>query len=180
MKCAFHVHTNLSDGAMFPQEAVRIYADLGFDVLAITDHEFLLGDSYYRDMKALDPLGMMLLVGIEADYVPWNYQHLLRILGTRETLHVLAHPASYYLEIGEICTYIKTTPFPVQAVEVTQGGRYTPEYDTPQMPVPGIATDDAHLPGDCGRAWVEMDRTRGPDLVIQAISAGDFRNRFYP
>lgn len=180
MKCAFHVHTNLSDGAMFPEEAVRIYADLGFHVLAITDHEFMLREGYYRAIRELDPLGMMLLAGVEADYVPWNYQHLLRIQGLRHILHVLAHPASYYMDLAEVKSCISSTPFKVDAIETTHAGRYTPEYDTPEIPVPAIATDDAHHPGECGRAWVEMEFSRNPDRVLQAIIAGDFRNRFYP
>jgi predicted metal-dependent phosphoesterase TrpH len=179
MKCAFHVHTNLSDGAMFPDEAIRIYADLGFGAIAITDHEFLLRDSYYQAIRRLEHYGMAVLIGVEADHVPWNYQHLLRIRGNSRTLHVLAHPASYYLQIGEINSYIKTAPFKVDAVETTQAGRYTPYYDDPAVSVPKIATDDAHLAGDCGKAWVEMEHTHDPDRIIRAIKAGDFQNRFF-
>jgi len=38
-KANLHCHTNLSDGALPPQEVKRIYKDAGYSVLAITDHE---------------------------------------------------------------------------------------------------------------------------------------------
>jgi len=38
LKCAFHVHTDWTDGKLTPLETVDLYGQAGFDVLAITDH----------------------------------------------------------------------------------------------------------------------------------------------
>lgn len=179
MKCALHVHTNLSDGAMTPEEVLQIYADLGFGCVAVTDHEFLLRDHYYRRIMTADHCGMIVLVGVEVDYEPWHYHHLLRIQGDRETLHVLAHPASYYLEPKEVSARLHREPFPVDAVEITHRGFYTPLYDTSELPRPKIATDDAHEPQECGRAWIETPQTNNPDQVLRAIKVGDFTVNFY-
>lgn len=38
-KSAMHVHTNISDGQLSPEEMKKAYRDLGFSVVAYTDHE---------------------------------------------------------------------------------------------------------------------------------------------
>jgi hypothetical protein len=179
MKCALHVHTNLSDAGFAPEEVVKIYADLGFGAVAVTDHEFLLRDNYVAVVEALPRYGMLVLAGVEIDYQPWNYQHLLRIQGRIETLHVLAHPSSYYMELNEVRKRLTSEPFPIDAVEITHRGFYTPLYDTHLLAIPKIATDDAHEPGDCGRAWIETPTTHDPDQLLRAIKAGDCQPCYY-
>lgn len=179
MKCALHVHTNLSDGSMELDEAVRIYADLGFGCVAITDHEFLLRKNYESLIERTQRYGMVVMTGIEIDYIPWHYQHLLRVHGHEDTLNVMCHPSAYYLEIDEVINRLNSEPFPVDAIEITYRGFYTPKYDSDLIGVPKIASDDAHEPGDCGRAWIEMEDSRDPDEIIKRIRAGDFRAGFY-
>ncbi len=38
-KANLHCHTNISDGALSPKEAIELYKNLGYSVLAITDHD---------------------------------------------------------------------------------------------------------------------------------------------
>jgi predicted metal-dependent phosphoesterase TrpH len=38
LKCALHTHSTESDGTLSPQHLVQAYQDVGFDVVAITDH----------------------------------------------------------------------------------------------------------------------------------------------
>jgi hypothetical protein len=179
MKCALHVHTNLSDAAFAPEEVVKIYADLGFGAVAITDHEFLLRDNYVTTITQLPRYGMIVLAGVELDYPPWNYQHLIRIQGEHETLHLMPHPASYYLELDEVRARLHSEPFAIDAIEITHRGFHTPLYDTAALAIPKIATDDAHEPGDCGRAWIETPDTTDPDRLIRAIRAGDCQPQFF-
>jgi DNA polymerase III alpha subunit len=178
MKCALHVHTSLSDATLSPDEVLKVYADLGFGLVAITDHEFLLRDNYVELVRGARHCGMAVAAGVEADWQPWNYHHLLRIAGERETLHVLAHPAAYYLEIEEVNERLASAPFAVDAVEITHRGFYTPKYDTGLIAAPKIATDDAHEPPECGRAWIETADTRDVDRALRAVKAGDFEVRF--
>jgi len=179
MKCALHVHTTLSDGAMTPKEALKIYADLGFGAVAVTDHEFMLREHYASLVRSLPRLGMLVLVGVELDYAPWSFQHLLRIQGERETLHIMAHPASYYLELEEAAARLGSEPFPIDALEITHRGFYTPAYDVKEIPAPKLASDDAHEPGECGRAWIETRSFSDPDRLIRAVKAGDFKTAFF-
>ena len=41
-KANLHVHTNVSDGAMSPEEIKRIYMEKGYSVVAFTDHEVMV------------------------------------------------------------------------------------------------------------------------------------------
>ena len=38
-----HTHTTESDGRLSPLETIRIYAEHGYDFLALTDHEVVTG-----------------------------------------------------------------------------------------------------------------------------------------
>ncbi len=54
-----HTHSTNSDGELSPQELVDLYADAGYDFLAITDHGKL------TPTDDLDPRGLLLLPGSE-------------------------------------------------------------------------------------------------------------------
>jgi len=56
-----HTHTTVSDGALSPQETIRIYAEGDYDFLALTDHRVVV------NYDALDPHGMTLISGCELD-----------------------------------------------------------------------------------------------------------------
>ena len=38
LKIGLHTHTTRSDGKKTPEEAAKIYADAGYDAVALTDH----------------------------------------------------------------------------------------------------------------------------------------------
>src|SRR3989454_5787131 len=50
-----HAHTTYSDGVKTPQDLLAEYEALGYDFLAITDHEDLIGSSYWRAPPPLPP-----------------------------------------------------------------------------------------------------------------------------
>jgi hypothetical protein len=67
---------------------------------------------------------------------------------------------------------------PIHCVELTNRGVYTKTYDTARIPLPKIASDDAHSVHECGQAWVEVRSPQDPDSILRAIKQGDFRNRY--
>ena len=73
---------------------------------------------------------------------------------------------------------IRRAGWPLEAIEVTDTGHYRPLYDTNEIPLVKLATDDAHRPPHFGRAWIEVDAARERDAIIRAIRAGDFRLGF--
>ena len=86
-----HAHTRFSDGVKSPAELIAAYEALGYDFLAITDHDDLINEDYWRALRALSPR-LLLFQGVELSYRRFP-QHVGRVIGDRETLHVLNHPA---------------------------------------------------------------------------------------
>jgi hypothetical protein len=170
-----HAHTTFSDGLLPPARLIAVYERLGYDFLAITDHDDLVSDAYWREIRALEP-NLLLFHGVELNYDRFP-QHVGRVIGDRETLHVLNHPARYKLSLEGALARIEqivADGIPLDAVEVTDTGLYRPLYDTDALPLVKIATDDAHRPPHFGRAWIEVDAPRDRDAIIRAIRAGDF------
>ncbi len=179
LKGNLHAHTTFSDGRRPIREVIARYRDLGYDFLAITDHDDLIHDDYWFEIPAGDER-MLILPGIELNYRPLS-QHVGRVTGDRETLYVLNHPARYELTVPETLRRVRLITqagFPIHAVEVTDTGVYQPEYDVEEITLPKVATDDSHRDLHFGRAWVEVDAPRSTDAIIRAIKAGDFRVGF--
>jgi hypothetical protein len=174
-----HAHTRFSDGVKSPTELIAEYEALGYDFLAITDHDDLITDGYWRALRALSPR-LLLFQGVELSYQSFP-QHVGRVIGDRETLHVLNHPARYKLSVEdtiERLRILRGDGFAIDAVEVTETGHYRPLYHSDEIPLVKIATDDAHKPAHFGRAWIEVEAPRDRDAIIRAIRGGDFELGF--
>jgi len=179
LKGNLHTHTVYSDGAYFPKEILKIYEDLGYDFVAITDHDYLIRPHYWENIP--DQNGRLLVFkGIELEYAPLSYQHIGKIIGEQENLFVFNHPQQYRLSIPEITRQISliSRDMPIHALEVTDKGTYSSFYDTPEIPIPKVASDDAHSSDQCGRAWIEVNSGRDRDSILRAIKAGNFRMGF--
>jgi predicted metal-dependent phosphoesterase TrpH len=174
-----HAHTTFSDGVRTADRLIAEYEDRGYDFLAITDHEDRVPGHYWRSIQDLASR-LLLFHGIELNYEPLD-QHVGKVLGDRETLYVLNHPARYRLSVDETAeraSIIRADGLPLDAVEVTDTGHYRPLYDSDGIPLVKIATDDAHRPPHFGRAWIEVEAARDRDAIIRAIRGGDFRLGF--
>ena len=170
-----HAHTLFSDGVKSPAELIAAYEALEYDFLAITDHEDLIGHDYWRALGKLSSR-LLLFQGVEISYQRFP-QHVGRVIGDRETLHVLNHPARYKVSVAETIErmrILRRDGLPIDAVEVTDTGRYRPLYHSDEIPLTKIATDDAHRPIHFGRAWIEVEAPRDRDAIIRAIRAGNF------
>ena len=177
LKGALHVHTTCSDGTLTIEQAVRVYERLGFDFIALTDHDYLVRGRCYDPVRQLDTQ-LIVFTGLEVTVFEKGYLHVNRIDGNRETLHVFNHPAELDLPVPKVIERIQAVAarLPIDAVEVTANGFRTPEFETDAIPFPKVATDDAHTRQGCGRAWVEMDCARDKDSIIRAIRANAFWN----
>lgn len=174
-----HTHTLLSDGLLSPDEVIARYRNLGYDFLAITDHDDLIPEGYWEVIPRGNP-DLLVFVGVEVNYRPLD-QHVGRILGDHDSLHVLNHPARYRLSLDETrrrIELITADGLEIHAVEVTDTGLYQARYDVDALGLPKVATDDAHHESHIGRAWVEVDTARNRDAILRAIKAGDFRLGF--
>jgi hypothetical protein len=177
-----HAHTTFSDGVRSPAALVAEYETRGYDFLAITDHEDhanWVEPGYQRALSELQP-ELLLFRGIELNFDLFP-QHVGKVIGDTEELWVLNHPARYKLSVAQTIDRLGTirdSGWPLHAIEVTDTGLYRPTYDTEDIPLVKIATDDAHRPPHYGRAWIEVDARRSRDAIIRAIRAGDVRLGF--
>lgn len=73
-----HTHTTRSDGAAAPQAVIDAYAKLGYDFLALSDHDVF---SHAPEHAPTDPRGLLMLPGNE---VTANGPHMLHIGGDRK------------------------------------------------------------------------------------------------
>ena len=73
-----HTHTTRSDGACTPEETIRIYAEKGYDFLALTDH------SIYNFTNFAPESGVLILPGTERDDTfpdsAWSVIHCVHIV----------------------------------------------------------------------------------------------------
>ena len=181
LKGALHVHTNLSDGLCAPEEMAQAYRSLGFNFMAVTDHDYMVGNNRkYFDAIPPGAPDFLIFKGIEVEWAEIRYHHISKIWGEEEMLVIFNHPEQYSLEIEEVQRRIEVVnrTLRVNAVEVTHKGRYSPEYHTEKIALPQVATDDAHHPAECGQAWVEVKSRLEKDEIIRAIKAGDFEVGF--
>ena len=179
LKGALHCHTTCSDGELTIEEAVKVYADLGFDFIALTDHDFLMRPNCYDRVKNLRT-DMIIFKGIEMTVFEKGYVHVNKIRGDEDVLHIFNHPAELDLPLGKAMARINAVGdrLSLDAVEITSKGFRTPEFEIPEIPYVKVATDDSHTRIGCGRAWIEMDCLRDKDKIIRAVRHGDFWNCF--
>ena len=176
LKGALHAHTSRSDGELTPLEVLQVYRDLGFDFVALTDHDFLMRPNAYEDVPdEFD--GMLVFKGVERTVFARGYFHLNEIHGSREALHIFDHPAEYDMTVEQIIERIAEIEriMPIHAVEVTSKGYYTAEYDIDEIPYPKVASDDSHTLAGCGRAWIEVACEKDRDAIVRAIKDGGAR-----
>jgi hypothetical protein len=179
LKGNLHAHTTLSDGSRPIEEVVARYREMGYAFLAITDHEDRIRDDYWLRIPIGDER-LLVIPGIELDYRPLG-QHVGRIVGDHETLHVLNHPARYGLSVSQVLERVRlitAAGWAIDAVELTDTGVYQARYDVDAIALPKIATDDSHGDAHLGQAWIEVDAARRADAILRAVKAGDFEVRF--
>ena len=176
LKGALHIHTTCSDGCLPPGEVLRVYRDLGFDFVALTDHDYLMRPDAYDGLPD-EFEGMLVFKGVEKTVFARGYLHVNHIYGDRETLRILNHPAEFASRVGQVLERLEELrpSLTIDAVEVSQNGFYTPEFDVEEIPYPKVVSDDSHTREGCGRAWIEVDCEKDKDAIIRAVKDGRAR-----
>lgn len=71
-----HVHTNISDGKVSPEECIEMYKNAGYDFLAITDHRKI-----YEGGKEYQGEDFLLLRGAEFDFNDYTARKAWHVVG---------------------------------------------------------------------------------------------------
>lgn len=189
-----HTHTTESDGAKTPDEVKRLYKDLGYDFLAITDHWHVSEPGDYE--------GMLLLSGVEYDWSKDGCYHIVGYGLKDEPKLVKSDPPQKYIDGIKSCGGVVTLAHPawslqrpdkmvqLHGIDCTEiynsvsGYPYSPRpYSGNIIDIAAVmgfratltAVDDTHFYGDeVGRGFVYVKADElTEEAILTAIKKGD-------
>ena len=189
-----HTHTTDSDGLKSPAEVKRLYKDLGYDFLALTDHWNV------NEPDVFD--GMLVLSGCEYDWMKDGCYHIVGFGLKGEPALTPGDPPQKCIDEIKRCGGVSTLAHPawslqrpdkmteLRGVDCTEIYNSVSGYPYSARPYSGLltdiatamgfravltATDDTHFYGDeIGRGFIYVkapELTR--DAIITAILKGD-------
>jgi hypothetical protein len=190
-----HAHTTLSDGSLPPEEVIAAYERLGYDFLAISDHDLLVpprdyqartkmvlvpADEVTRDGPHILSVNLRELVAPDADR-----QRVIDDASTQGGFTVLNHPNwqehfnHFPQELMERLTGYLGIEIYNGVIERLEGSALaTDRWDrllASGRRVWGFAHDDSHAVGDIGRGWnVVQAADRSVEAICEAIRHGRF------
>jgi len=195
-----HTHTKLSDGVLSPEEAVKLYADAGYDFIAFTDHWVFGKGGWYNGMLVLSGAeyntktelkdGIFHIVGIgmtsdPQDNIELNAsaQEIINGIKNCNGIAVLAHPA-WSLNTPEQIMQLQG----IDAVEIYNSVSDLPHSSRPYSGLiidmlasmgrllPCIAVDDTHFyDGEETKSWIMVQsESFTHESILKAIREGKF------
>lgn len=195
LKGNLHTHTTFSDGVCTPQEIIAAYERLGYDFLAISDHDtWIVPDDYQH----LTPLVLIPAVEVTAlgphvqqvggrDWVSpdSDRQNVIDQINKAGGLAVMNHPNwewhfSHYLHIQmEDLRHAAGLEIYNGVIERLEGSALATDRWDRLLSIGrnlwGFANDDAHELRDVGVAWnVVQARSRARDDILLALRNGQF------
>ncbi len=196
-KANFHTHTTESDGNMSPADVIDEYHSMGYDILAITDHNRVTW-SWQDFGKDPEDLGMIAVQGNE----PSRHHHMgsyfndyngeftdlhdsLQAVADRDGLAVLFHPGRYSFDTAWYVDIYETYDFLVGMEVYNQGDRYPNDRELwdevlaemmPERPVWGFSNDDSHGLSHIGRNHQTLLL---PELTEENVRAAMIKGEFY-
>ena len=200
-KIGLHIHTNISDGCVSPEESARIYKEAGFDAIAITDHWKYHGEDEISGLKIISGceynLGggdttdcVMHIVGVGMDYNPEinmekaSRQGVIDAINKTGGLAVLAHPAwslnspKHALELcGFGATEIYNTVSECGQSDRAYSGYFVDLMANEGITYPLLATDDTHYydGNDETKAFIMVKaNSLDKNEILSAIRKCDF------
>jgi predicted metal-dependent phosphoesterase TrpH len=194
LKGGLHLHSTRSDGADVPSEVLRDHARLGYQFLALTDHNV---SATREDLK--DAHGLVAIPGNE--YRPSKQDPETGVIGvTGELLHdvelcaglqdarqkagflIYNHPNWHFdhWPTKEMlrCKAAHAIEIYNAVVEILQApAEATDKWDrllTAGYRIWGVAADDAHTPEHRNKAWVMVNSDPNEAAILEALRQGRF------
>jgi hypothetical protein len=195
MRGNLHAHTSVSDGSLSPENVIAAYEKLGHQFLAISDHDnrtpldalqrkTALTLIHANEVSARGP--HLLTVNVASAIEPNPDRQVVIDAATAQGgFTVLNHPnwepnyAHYPHDLMARLTGYAGIEIYNGVVEELPGSPIaTDRWDrllASGRRIWGFAHDDAHWPGNIGRAWNVVQVTgKGPQAVCDALKAGRF------
>lgn len=196
-KAALHLHTTNSDGDVDVPTRLKQYRDLGYDVVAVTDHRVTNDLSSYTDKNFLAlssmefhpktysgaPTHHLLAYGLPH---PYKYnenldaQEMIDDIKSKGAKVFYAHPwwtGHTYVEMTEVSGYLGLEVYNdgCKGSNSANAEVYWDQMLNKGHVLSGLATDDLHRTPEIGKAWT-MIKTNKLDerSVLNALEAGSF------
>lgn len=197
-KAEIHLHTRVSDGAMTPEEAVKIARNRGLTAIAVTDHDTFRGSSLAERISRILG-GPMIIHGNEVrtdlgDVLvycdsphpgnPTRLEELRDWADERNCLMVAAHP--FHPVRSSIGLKILGKYRFFDAIEVWNA-RGPPCLNTPAIilahkrGIPGTSGSDAHVHRELGTTPIVLpEEPTGVDDILEWIRKGRVKPTYRP
>ncbi len=185
-----HCHSTFSDGNMPPQEVSSRYAGLGFQFIALTDHNhvtaaqgqglLILGQEYGKGSTESGLRSHM--NGINISTAPSEFasqQKRIDSMTAQDGIVVLNHPTALFYAYmkNDMVSLTNYTGMEIINANFDYPATSTWDYVLSRgKMVWGFAADDSHDAEDMGRAWivVRMPGSLSTSNVVNAIKHGSF------
>jgi predicted metal-dependent phosphoesterase TrpH len=197
LKAVLHAHSTNSDGSDAPAQVWREYARLGYDVVALTDHNTvpsaaelqtdarvltLPGCEYRSEPKnfGCPEIGLVGLTSMPPLDVPLE-QGIAHVRASN-AFAVYHHPNWHFDHWPTKPMFTHHAAHAVEVynavVEELQGpAEASDKWDrllSMGYRIWGVASDDAHHARQRGKAWTMIAATREPAAILAALKAGQF------
>ncbi|MBP3392716.1 MAG: CehA/McbA family metallohydrolase [Clostridia bacterium] len=199
-KVGLHIHTTLSDGALSPEAAARVYKEAGFDAIALTDHWKYHGPDEIAGLKIISGCeynlgttdsvaGVMHIVGVGMKQDPCilptaTRQEIIDGINGAGGLAILAHPAwslnttqDAQALTGFGATEIYNTVSDVNQSSRPYSGYFVDLLANHGIAYPLLATDDVHYydGNDEAKSYIMVAASSlDADAILQAVREGAF------
>ena len=190
-----HTHTTFSDGKLSLPEVIATYQRLGYDFLAISDHDFLTNLAPFRSSTKMELIPAaeggggphILCLSIKEAIMPNSIsrQEMIDRVNSQGGLAILNHP-NWGMDFNHWDQPVLQSLNGYEGIEIYNGvverlegsSLATDRWDrllSKGITTWGYATDDFHRPEDIGRGWVVV-KARGKTLnsLIEALRMGRF------
>ena len=198
-KVGLHMHTTNSDGHQPAERVIATYKKLGYDAIAITDHNFVTRVPAHRGRPVLIPAAEIsgppdiLHLGAtgagKTDLGGKGIQTTIDRINEADGVAVVAHPAWSGLvdkDLLEAGGYVGIELWNQVAQDLNGTGRSVEIWDhllAAGLRVWGFADDDAHFgwQGKPGTAWLWV-KAASPDpaAILGGLRRGSFHSTFGP
>ncbi|MCY1719417.1 CehA/McbA family metallohydrolase [Prolixibacteraceae bacterium Z1-6] len=196
-KAALHVHTTNSDGDVDVPTRLKQYRDLGFNVVAVTDHRTTNDLSGYSDKNFLAlssmefhpktysgaPTHHLLAYGLPHPYEykeELSAQEMIDDVKSKGAKVFYAHPwwtGHTYVEMTEVSGYLGLEVYNdgCKGAHSSNAEVYWDQMLNKGHVLTGLATDDVHRSSEVGKAWTMIKAAKLDDRsILEAIGNGCF------
>jgi predicted metal-dependent phosphoesterase TrpH len=187
-----HCHTTQSDGDLAPADVILKYKSLGYNFLAVTDHDLLtkvtgsLPSNFLllpgEEIQATRDVGAVNIKSVIKPTPTFTIQMAVDAINAQNGMAIYNHPLANQVDKVTLQELLQINNY--QFIEI-YNYRYEKKYHddlsfwdgllSNGRKVYGLATDDAHLSSDIGHGWLMVrTSTLRADSIVAAIRKGDF------